>query len=97
MSGVGSLATGFSPFTTLGASHWNCLVRANPHLSTLYQPLFLTGLTVLVLLLSLVGVPVHLLPFHFLELLLYSIPSSLFSGSPSNCLAMNLIASQSTK
>ena len=81
----------------LCASHWNCLVGADPYLSTMYLPLFPTGLTILFLLLSLVGVLVQLLPFHFSELLLCSIPSPLLSNSPPNCLAMNPATSQSTK
>ena len=69
----------------------------DPHLSALYLHLFPTGLTVLFLLLSLVGVLVQFLLFHFSELLLCSNTSPLISGSPLNCLAINLAASQSTK
>ena len=95
--GVGLLPLPYPLLLPLGAFHWNCLVEDNPHLSALYLPLFLTSLTVLFLLLSLVGVLVQLLLFHFSELLLCSIPSPLFLVSPPNCLATNPTASQSTK
>ena len=86
------------PFSLpLGASYWNFLGRADPHLSALYLPLVSTGLTVLFLLLSLVGVLMQLLPFHFSKLFLFSIPSPLLSGLSLNCLAKNIVASQSTK
>ena len=49
----------------LAISQQKCLVGADPHLSTMYQPLFSTDMSVLVLLLSLVGVLVRLLPFYF--------------------------------
>ena len=93
---MGLLSLAYPLSLPLGASHWNCLVEDDPPFSTLHLPLFLIGLTVLFLLLSLVGVLVQLLPFHFLELLLCNIPSLLLSGLSLNCLAKNLATSQST-
>ena len=80
----------------MGASHWNCLVRADPPFSALYLPMFPTSPTALFLLLSLVEVLVQLLTFHFSKLLLCSIPSLHLSGLSLNCLAKNLAASKST-
>ena len=94
--GVGLLPLAYPLPLPLGASYWNCLVGADPPFSALYLPLLPTSPTVLSLLLSLVGVLVQLLPFHFLELLLFSIPSLHLSGLSPNCLAGNLAASQST-
>ena len=94
--GVGLLPLAYPLSLPLGASHWNCLVGADPPSFTLYLPLFPTGLIVLFLLLTLVGVLVQLLPFHFSELLLCSIPSFHLLGLSLNCLAKNLAASQST-
>ena len=79
----------------MGASYWNCLVGADPHLFALSQPLFLTGLTVLGLLLTLVGFLVKLPPFHFSGLFLFGIPSLHLSILSLNCLAKNLVTSQS--
>ena len=93
--GLDLLPLAYPLLPPMGASHWNCLVGVDPHLSTLYLPLFSTSLTILFLLLSLVGVLVHLLPFHFSELLLCIIPSPYLSGFSLNCLAKNLAASQS--
>ena len=70
----------------LAVSQQNCLVGADPHLYALCQPLFQTGMTVLVLLLSLVGVLVQLLPFHFLELLLCNVHFFLSWDLPLKCL-----------
>ena len=94
--GVGLLPLAYPFSLPLGASHWKSLVGADPSFSTLYLPLFPTGSTVLFLLLSLVGVMVQLLPFHFSELLLCSIPSLHLSSLSLNCLAKNFTASQST-
>ena len=94
--GLGLLPLANPLSVPLGASHWNCLVGANPHLSALCQPLLLTGVTILGLLLTLVGFLVRVLPFHFSGLFLCSIPSPLFSDSPLICWAVSLVASQST-
>ena len=94
--GVGLLPLDYPLSLPLGASHWNFLVGADPPLSALYLPLFSTGPIVLFILLSLVGVLVQLVPFHFSELFLYSIPSLHLSGLSLNCMTKNLAASQST-